>query len=55
MDDTPELSSATVTGYFFGYSGKFLTKEEYDVAVEAARLEEERLAALPDPYGYDWD
>ncbi len=50
--DTSETPSATVTGYFFGYSGKFLTKEEYDAAVEAARLEAERLAAL-DEY-WDW-
>ncbi|MFZ1008963.1 MAG: hypothetical protein WAN65_19135 [Candidatus Sulfotelmatobacter sp.] len=49
--DKPE-SPPTVTGYFFGYSGKFLTKAEYDAAVEAARLEEERLAALPPE---DWD
>ncbi len=52
--DTSETPSATVTGYFFGYSGKFLTKEEYDAAVEAAKLEEERWAALTAEYEY-WD
>ena len=49
--DKDELPPPTVTGYFFDYSGKWLSKEEYDAAVEAARLEAERLAALPD----DWD
>ena len=47
----------TVTGYFFGYDGKWLTKEEYDERVSKARAEEERRRQWerehPD-FEYDW-
>ena len=47
----------TVTGYFFGYDGKWLTKEEFDkrVAEERAREEARKKweAENPGPH-YDW-